>query len=1325
MRTQSAVSELVGALLLTAIITAVVLIVSVNILSQPLPVEHPATEFDLTYICNENSQDNIIINHGRGDAFKVFGPVTINDSKSVINIKINGDPWDVSNETGNNQFKLIKYNTTDTRDNYFSIGDQLVSNWTRGDNLPIIQFIDRNPNGAEYQLWEKKVNAGSTCTVSKCPAYVGKPTACYVPSDQIVNISDIISFDPSCSQSNDNSYPIIKYIWDFGDGTTLVMTDPVIVTHSYNAYGTYPVKLTVKNKCGNFDEYQVNIIVSTGTCDSSVTANFITNPSPPTQIGGTSFSVSFTDTSTSVNSSIISRLWNFGDGTTSTAENPAHTYSYGSYYARLTVTDSCGRSSTKVVLVSLLNDSDCYVSPMISVNPGTSGYEPFTVTLTDSSTTSLGTINSWLWDFGDGNTSTSQGPFTRIYSNGTYIINLTVTNSCGATSSTTETIVVSSGYIITASAGSGGTISPSGNVIVVKGTDQPFNIVSSPCYFIQDVLVDGISQGAITSYLFTNVQSNHEIYAIFSPAYYYITSSAGLNGIITPSGVTNVSCGGSQTYTITPADTCHTIADVLIDGSSVGAVGSYTFQDIQANHTISATFIPISYNITASAGTGGTVSPSGSTSVNCNESLTYTITPDHCYLIDDIKVDGSSVGAVDSYTFTNVTGNHTISAAFSPISYYITASAGTGGIVSPSGNLSINCGVNKIYTITPDPCYKIADVLVDGVSQGAITTYTFTNVQADHTISATFSLKSYNITASAGSNGSITPLGNTSVGCGGSQTYTITPDSCYGVSSVLVDGVSQGAVTTYTFTNVQAGHTISATFSLKTYNITASAGSNGSITPPGNTSVGCGGSQTYTITPDSCYKVSSVLVDGISQGTITSYTFTNVQADHTISATFSLKTYNITASAGSNGSITPSGITSVSCGGSQTYTITPNSCYKVASVLVDGVSQGAITTYTFTNVQADHTISATFTPATYIINATAGTGGSISPSGLIVVTCGNSQTFTITPNSGYVIDDVVVDGSSMGIISSYTFTNVQADHTIVAAFAQTTNVCAISGYITNATTGIGVSGIRVDIWDQSRTTILRSGVSQSNGYYAINHPRPSSAYKVDINCPDQGTWYTTSPTSPLRGWYDDIVLNPGGFCDVENKNFAGYNISSGSGDFLWNSGSKPGHINAGGEFSFVVAAPVSVNAYIDINSVRNWLAVGDLIRIYLPLSQSTGDVFYSSHSGTNQQLTTLAFSNVILYKNGVQIATGACTGVNIPNMTSISSTLTLTIPSGVNAWTNFVWDGKTIINGNDDKGIVIFNITPSYGTVGGGNQVMQLNIDGGYYRGRGSGFVLA
>ena len=128
-----------------------------------------------------------------------------------------------------------------------------------------------------------------------------------------------------------------------------------------------------------------------------------------------------------------------------------------------------------------------------------------------------------------------------------------------------------------------------------------------------------------------------------------------------------------------------------------------------------------------------------------------------------------------------------------------------------------------------------------------------------------------------------------------------------------------------------------------------------------------GGSQTFTFTPIAGYHA-VVSVDGVSQGAITSYTFTNVTAAHTIAATFvENPTYTITApddmvSPGPNGSISPTGISTVLGGTGKLFTITADPGYHIVDVLVDGVSIGATTSYTFVNVQGNHTISATFAP---------------------------------------------------------------------------------------------------------------------------------------------------------------------------------------------------------------------------------------------------------------------------------------------------------------------------------------------------------------------------
>ncbi len=180
------------------------------------------------------------------------------------------------------------------------------------------------------------------------------------------------------------------------------------------------------------------------------------------------------------------------------------------------------------------------------------------------------------------------------------------------------------------------------------------------------------------------------------------------------------------------------VVDATVDGSAVGAVTSYPFTNIQANHSITATLAENpSATITTSAGSNGSISPSGDVTVLSGTTKTYSFAPDSGYRIDQVFVDGVSKGSINSYTFINIAaGSHTISVTFNPT---ITASAGTGGTISPAGTSTVPSGGSKTYTIKATAGY-IADVLVDGISAGALGAYTFTNVISPHTISATFAL---------------------------------------------------------------------------------------------------------------------------------------------------------------------------------------------------------------------------------------------------------------------------------------------------------------------------------------------------------------------------------------------------------------------------------------------------------------------------------------------------------------------------------------------------------------------------------------------------------
>jgi hypothetical protein len=324
----------------------------------------------------------------------------------------------------------------------------------------------------------------------------------------------------------------------------------------------------------------------------------------------------------------------------------------------------------------------------------------------------------------------------------------------------------------------------------------------------------------------------------------------------------------------------------------------------------------------------------------------------------------------------------------------LTASVATGGTITPSGTFFVTQGASQTFTITPSAGYAIAGLQVDGSSVPAAASYTFSNIATNHTISATFtaSVTSYTLTASAGANGTISPSGAVTVNPGAGQTFSFSPATGYQVSSVLVDGAAVTTASSYSFPNVTASHTISVSFAPITYTITPSAGANGTISPSGAVKINSGGSQTFSFTPATGYQVASVLIDGAMVGALSSYTFSSVTANHTISATFtSAATFTITPTAGANGTISPATPVTVNSGASQTFTIAPATGFQVAKVQIDGASVGPLTSYAFSNVTANHTISASFATANQPPVADAGPDQTVA-SGVKVTLSGSNST---------------------------------------------------------------------------------------------------------------------------------------------------------------------------------------------------------------------------------------------------------------------------------------------------------------------------------------------
>lgn len=349
------------------------------------------------------------------------------------------------------------------------------------------------------------------------------------------------------------------------------------------------------------------------------------------------------------------------------------------------------------------------------------------------------------------------------------------------------------------------------------------------------------------------------------------TFTATQNGCVT-SGTTDVSVAGTPTADIsaTPTQTTFCIGDAVSfaaneAGGANATVATITW--IKAPNTLVGT-LP-TYNVNPTTGAG-----------------TYNLT----------VLNNYGCSATDSYTLTQTEYTITTSITGTPR-----------GTITPSGLFP--CGGNAAINITVQPCYQIADLIIDGVSYapaigvggrlGANYTYTFDDLRADHTVELSYEQTEYAIAISnafaTGTGVFVTPaltfvdgLAVTSIGCGDSQAYTFTVnDACDEITQIIVDGAPQlpsnSSVSTYTLNLSGSGsaYSISVISRRKTFTATAEIRTNvsgtyqvsnagGALSPGGVQTYTCNDVVNWTVVPAPGYIVDGVEIIDASTNTVLS-----------------------------------------------------------------------------------------------------------------------------------------------------------------------------------------------------------------------------------------------------------------------------------------------------------------------------------------------------------------------------------------------------------------------------------------------------------------------
>ena len=342
--------------------------------------------------------------------------------------------------------------SSETKTNYVKIGDPFAD-FTISDSVsncpPLI--VNTVNNSVNYSTWKWDFGDGTTSDI-KSPSHfysqvgtfnltltIGSAGTCAATKTKQITIdgpegtfsyTNIEGCNPLETQFSVKTGQGISYIWDFADGSTL-QTNVAQVSHVYTNTGHYLPKIILKN--------QQNCSVPVFGKDTikvlGVDASFEHSSEILCDFG----SVQFTNTSIS-NDPIANFVWNFGDGGTSSQENPSHIYQQpGAYASSLIVTTAKGCRDT----IENSLPVKIFSSPKIAIasDPGACVLSDFSfsATLNNPDTSTV----TWQWDFANGNNSTLQQPVAQTYQNaGFYTVNLIANKSNGCSDTVRKSVEI-------------------------------------------------------------------------------------------------------------------------------------------------------------------------------------------------------------------------------------------------------------------------------------------------------------------------------------------------------------------------------------------------------------------------------------------------------------------------------------------------------------------------------------------------------------------------------------------------------------------------------------------------------------------------------------------------------------------------------------------------------------------------------------------------------------------------------------------------------------------------------------------------------------------
>ena len=614
-----------------------------------------------------------------------------NGCKDSISHTITFTTKPTSNFTINNASQCI--NTNNFTFTNISIGASGYA-WDFGDGVTSALANPSKAYAAAGNYTVKLISTnGNGCsdTMVQIISVLAKPSAAFSTTGNTLCTTNLTIATINTSTGVGNTY-----VWDFGDGSSSVLTNP---SKTYGTTGSYIIKLIATNVTGCKDSTLQSI-----TFSAKPTAGFTTNNNAQCVNSN-----NFTFTNTSVGATTYS--WNFGDGVTSTLTNPSKSYSVaGTYTITLIATSANGCKDTTTQTITVLTKPTASFTLIGATNCTTN--TSFTTT-----NTSTGVGNSYFWNFGDGSSSSQMNPSYTYASAGSYIVKLITTNGSGCKDSTLQNITFSS--------------NPTAAFTVNNNTSQCINnnsfsftnnSVGSSSYFWD--FGDANTSTLVNPTKVYTTTGTYNVKLI-------VTTTNGCKDSITK--VINVIAKPTASFTVVGAIACTSNLTISLNNTSTGvATNAWDFGD----GTTSTVANPS--KVYASIGTYiiKLVVTNGSGCKDSTlQSATFSTKPTAGFTVNNVAQCLSG----NSFSFTNTTinatsyswtfGDGTTSLLTNPVKVYSTAGTYTVQLIAASTS-GCNDTTTQTITVTAKPTASFTIPNYDACNNSKTLSFTNTSTNA-------------------------------------------------------------------------------------------------------------------------------------------------------------------------------------------------------------------------------------------------------------------------------------------------------------------------------------------------------------------------------------------------------------------------------------------------------------------------------------------------------------------------------------------------------------------------------------------------------------------